>query len=108
MRPGVGAQAWALRRAGRQARGREQARGRGRGRKHKQAHARGRRAIAWRRRRLATAARGRAWQRAAWARSLGARVGQGCALGALGLFLARFDSIFFLSQFLDIVREPGS
>ena len=29
---------------------------------------------------------------------LGARAGQGCALGALGLFLAQFDSIFFLSQ----------
>ena len=32
----------------------------------------------------------------------------GCALGALGLFLTRFDSVLFLSQFLDIVREPGS
>ena len=32
----------------------------------------------------------------------------GCALGALGLFLARFDSVLFLSQILDIVREPGS
>ena len=32
----------------------------------------------------------------------------GSALGALGLFLARFDSVFFLSQFLDIVRESGS
>ena len=32
----------------------------------------------------------------------------GCALGALSLFLARFDSVLFLSQFLDIVREPGS
>ena len=32
----------------------------------------------------------------------------GCALGALSLFLARFDSILFLSRFLDIVREPGS
>ena len=31
-----------------------------------------------------------------------------CTLGALGLFLTRFDSILFLSQFLDIVREPGS
>ena len=42
--------------------------------------------------------------RVAWARGLAL----GCALGALGLFLARFDWIFFLSQFLDIVREPGS
>ena len=41
---------------------------------------------------------------ATWARGLAA----GCALGALGLFLIRFDSVFFLSQFLDIVREPGS
>ena len=35
----------------------------------------------------------------------------GCALGALGalsLFLSRFDSVLFLSQFLDIVHEPGS
>ena len=32
----------------------------------------------------------------------------GCALGALSLFLTRFDSVLFLSQFLDIVREPGS
>ena len=32
----------------------------------------------------------------------------GCALGALSLFLTRFDSVPFLSQFLDIVREPGS
>ena len=29
---------------------------------------------------------------------LGARAGQGCALVALGLFLARFDSVLFLSQ----------
>ena len=32
----------------------------------------------------------------------------GCTLGALGLFLARFDSVLFLSQFLDIVLETGS
>ena len=32
----------------------------------------------------------------------------GCALGALSLFLARFDPVLFLSQFLDIVRETGS
>ena len=32
--------------------------------------------------------------RTAWARGLAL----GCALGALGLFLARFDSVFFLSQ----------
>ena len=42
--------------------------------------------------------------RATWAHWLAL----GCALGALGLFLARFDSVFFLSQFLDIVRKPGS
>ena len=29
----------------------------------------------------------------------------GCALS---LFFSRFDSILFLSRFLDIVREPGS
>ena len=43
----------------------------------------------------------------------GARPGRaagpvGCALGALSLFLARFDSVLFLSRFLDIIREPGS
>ena len=32
----------------------------------------------------------------------------GCTLGAFSLFLAWFDSVLFLSQFLDIVREPGS
>ena len=32
----------------------------------------------------------------------------GCALGALGLFLTRFDSVLFVSQFLDMVRELGS
>ena len=32
----------------------------------------------------------------------------GCALGALGLFSIRFDSVLFLSRFLDIVREPSS
>ena len=31
-----------------------------------------------------------------------------CALGALGLFLTQFDLVLFMSQFLDIVREPGS
>ena len=51
----------------------------------------------------------------AGARSRGARYGRwaccwvvGCALGALNLFLTRFDSVLFLSQFLDIVHEPGS
>ena len=39
-----------------------------------------------------------------WARGLAT----GCALGALGLFSIRLDSILFLSQFLDINREPGS
>ena len=42
--------------------------------------------------------------RATWARCWPT----GCALGALNLFLARFDSVLFMSQFLDIVREPGS
>ena len=32
----------------------------------------------------------------------------GCALGELSLFSIRFDSVLFLSQFLDVVREPGS
>ena len=43
-----------------------------------------------------------------WATCLGARAGHGCALGAFGLFLARFDLVLFMSQFLDIVREPSS
>ena len=42
--------------------------------------------------------------RAAWA----CYWATGCALGALSLFLARFNSVLFLSQFFDIVREPGS
>ena len=48
------------------------------------------------------------------ARGTGARRSWACcwpagyALGALSLFLTRFDSVLFLSQFLDIVREPGS
>ena len=37
-----------------------------------------------------------------------AQASQGCALGALSLFFARFDSVLFLSQFLDVVRELGS
>ena len=32
----------------------------------------------------------------------------GCALGVLSLFLTRFDSVLFLSQFLDTVHKPGS
>ena len=62
----------------------------------------------------ALGARGRAGQaagaaevgqaRAAWACGLAT----GCALGALSLFSVRFDSVFFLSQFLHIVGEPGS
>ena len=47
---------------------------------------------------------GRLAGRTAWARCWPT----GCALGALSLFLARFDLVLFLSQFLDIVREPGS
>ena len=42
--------------------------------------------------------------RAAWACGLAL----GCALGALGLFSIRFDSVLFLSQVLDVVCEPGS
>ena len=46
-------------------------------------------------------------------RGRGARPGHavgptGYALGALGLLLTRFDSLLFLSQFLDIVHQPGS
>ena len=39
---------------------------------------------------------------------LAAQRAAGPAGCALGLFLTRFDSVLFLSQFLDIVREPGS
>ena len=46
--------------------------------------------------------------RARQACGLGPGPAAGSALGALDLFLARFDSVFFFSQFLDIVREPGS
>ena len=42
------------------------------------------------------------------AHGLGARAGQGCALCALDLFSARFDSVLFLSRFLDIACEPSS
>ena len=42
------------------------------------------------------------------ARALGARPGRAAGLCAFSLFLTRFDSVLFLSQFLDIVREPGS
>ena len=60
---------------------------------------------AWRRRtRGARGARGMGARRAAWACCWVV----GCALGALSLFLTRFDSVLFLSQFLDIVREPDS
>ena len=54
--------------------------------------------------RRAAVARGTGAGRAAWACCWAV----GCALGALSLFLTRFDSVLFLSQFLDIVREPGS
>ena len=59
----------------------------------------------------ATRGAGRAGcRRAAWAH-LGTQAGLwavGCALDALSLFLIRFDSVLFLSKFLDIVRERGS
>ena len=54
----------------------------------------------------ARGARGKAWQargRVRQARGLAL----GSALGALGLFFTWFDSVIFLSQFLDIVRESG-
>ena len=54
--------------------------------------------------RRAAEARQESGARAAWALGLAT----GCALGALGLFSIRLDSVFFLSQFLDIVLEPSS
>ena len=64
-------------------------------------------------RRHGCAASGRWAARARGKQARGARPGRaagpvGCAFGALSLFLARFDSILFLSRFLDIVREPDS
>ena len=44
----------------------------------------------------------------AWPVSRYSGLATGCALGALGLFSIRFDSVLFLSRFLDIIREPGS
>ena len=65
---------------------------------------------AWARRALGVGARGARRGRpgrAAWA--CGAPWARGLATGyALGLFSIRFDSVLFLSRFLDIVREPGS
>ena len=46
----------------------------------------------------ARGARGLGARPGGWGRGLGERAGQGCALGALGLFLARFDSVLFLSH----------
>ena len=63
----------------------------------------------------ARSSRGRGAARARGAHSMGAGRAAGfatgpasCALGALGLFSTWFDLVLFLSQFLDIVREPGS
>ena len=53
-------------------------------------------------------AQGRGARHGGWAHGLGVVWPTGCALGALNLFLTRFDSVPFLSQFLEIVLEPGS
>ena len=80
------------------------ARGAGRGRAGRWAWARGALGVGARGARRGRPGRA-AWAcGAAWARDLAT----GCALGALGLFSIRFDSVLFLSRFLDIVREPGS
>ena len=95
-RAAVGAGACGSRRRGAQAGARQQAR------RARQAGARrealGRGARRW------AGARGAGQGRAAWACCWLT----GCALGALSLFLTRFDLVLFLSQFLGIVREPGS
>ena len=75
--------------------------------------ARGVRALGERERRRRRAAAARGARVAGRDRgSLGARPGRwarGLATGcALGLFSIRFDSVLFLSRFLDIIREPGS
>ena len=110
-RAGAGpAQLGAATRPGASAAGRcDTARGarQGRSRRTGAAGARQGRAAGARQGRAAGARQGRA------ARKRGARGREccwptGCALGALSLFLARFDSVLFLSQFLDMVREPGS
>ena len=43
-----------------------------------------------------------------WARALGSWADRGCALGALGHFWPGLTQYFPESNFLDIVREPGS
>ena len=70
--------------------------------------ARGTQASAGRRCRQTAGARGAGGKQVWCGRGLGSRAGQGYALGALGLFSTRFDSVLFLSQFLDIVRESSS
>ena len=52
----------------------------------------------------ARGARGTGPRRAAWACCWAVC----CALGALSLFLTWCNSVLFLNQFLDIVRDPGS
>ena len=119
----LGARSWALRhgvgrcdtaRRARQARGAGARQARGVGAR-RQAGARGasdrragRQACEARQAHKAHGTGARGARHGLWARGLGVRASQGCALGALSLFLARFDSVLFLSQFFDIVREPGS
>ena len=43
-----------------------------------------------------------------WAHGLGVLLGCGLCTWCTQSVLTRFDSILFLSQILDIVREPGS
>ena len=43
-----------------------------------------------------------------WARGLGVLLGCGLCTWCTQPFLTRFDSVLFLSRFLDTVREPGS
>ena len=58
------------------------------------------------RERVRSGSTGRAGRAGSCAAGRGRRAG--CALDALGLFSVRFDSVLFLSQFLDIVSEPSS
>ena len=59
--------------------------------------------------RAAGGAQVRGARQAGGARGRPGRWVRGLATGcALGLFSVRFDSVLFLSRFLDIVHEPGS
>ena len=80
-----------------------------RGARRAGARGHGARSIARRDARVHAAIRRWGWHNTAMCAFLGAAAGPvGYALGALGLLLTWFNSVLFLSQFLDIVCEPDS